>query len=128
MDARFILDSNVIIDFLAGRLPPSGMTWVADAVDRGPQVSVVSKIEVLRFPFRPDETEVIEEFFGCCSVHPLDAPVVDRTIGICRASKIKIPDAIIAATALERRMGLATRNTGDFTGIAGLSIVNPHAL
>ena len=39
--------------------------------------------------------------------------------------KIKLPDAIIAATALNQDAFLVTRNVSDFQGIAGLKIENP---
>ena len=39
--------------------------------------------------------------------------------------RIKIPDAIIAATALHHQLVLATRNTDDFKEIEGLAYINP---
>ena len=39
--------------------------------------------------------------------------------------KIKLPDAIIAATALEYALKLVTRNVADFNSIEGLNVVNP---
>jgi len=39
--------------------------------------------------------------------------------------KIKLPDTIIAATALNQEAFLITRNTNDFRGIPGLKIENP---
>lgn len=44
-----------------------------------------------------------------------------------RARKIKLGDAIIAATALETDSELVTRNEQDFRGIHGLRVINPFA-
>ncbi|MEK7257684.1 MAG: PIN domain-containing protein [Bacteroidota bacterium] len=38
---------------------------------------------------------------------------------------IKLPDAIIAATALTHQLTLLTRNVSDFSKIPGLTVVNP---
>lgn len=40
---------------------------------------------------------------------------------------MKLGDAIIAATALEHKVPLVTRNMDDFKHITGLDIVNPFA-
>jgi predicted nucleic acid-binding protein len=51
--------------------------------------------------------------------------VVKTTIDICKQSRIKLPDAIIAATALSSNLTLLTRNVSDFKHIQGLTVVNP---
>ena len=51
-----------------------------------------------------------------------------RAIQIRKSMRIKVPDAIIAATALEMDAVLMTRNEGDFKAVEGLQIMNPwHA-
>jgi predicted nucleic acid-binding protein len=40
--------------------------------------------------------------------------------------KLKLGDAIIAATALEHNLALITRNIADFRNIAGLRVLDPH--
>lgn len=47
------------------------------------------------------------------------------TIQLKRQYKIKLPNAIIAATSLNKDAVLVTRNVSDFQGIAGLKIENP---
>jgi predicted nucleic acid-binding protein len=51
--------------------------------------------------------------------------VIDLAIRIRKSIRIKVPDAIIAATALERDAVLMTRNDADFKAVEGLTIVNP---
>lgn len=45
-----------------------------------------------------------------------------------KQKKIKLPDAIIAATVLVHGFTIIARNTKDFQHIAGLNYVNPHEL
>ena len=53
--------------------------------------------------------------------------IVDLTIDIRRQSKIKLPDAVIAATSLNNNLILITRNDKDLKDIKGLEIYNPFS-
>lgn len=59
------------------------------------------------------------------SVISITDDIVDETIAIRRACKIKLPDAIIAATAVNKKLILVTRNLTDFKIIQELVLVNP---
>ena len=52
--------------------------------------------------------------------------IVDRTINLRKQSKIKLPDAIVAATAMVYKYVLITRNISDFKNIEGLKLLDPH--
>jgi predicted nucleic acid-binding protein len=121
----YLLDSNVIIGYLVGAIPDPGMAAVSDFVDAVPHISVISQIEVLRFVDTPENERVLADFVDAATIHPLNDPVIHRTITLCKQNKIKLPDAIIAATALTEDFVLVTRNTGDFKNIAGLELLNP---
>ena len=54
--------------------------------------------------------------------------VVAECVHLRRKKKIKLPDAIIAATAIANNLTLITRNTKDFETITGLSLLNPFEL
>jgi predicted nucleic acid-binding protein len=128
MGTGYLLDSNVIIGYLAGEIPASGMRAVSGIVDDVPHISIISQIEVLRFNDTPENEYVLTDFVKTAMIHPLNDPVVCRTIALCKQSKIKLPDAIIAATALTEHFVLVTRNTDDFKNIAGLELLNPWEL
>jgi predicted nucleic acid-binding protein len=95
-----LLDSNVIIGYLAGRIPEAGMRFVSAIVDQTPHISVISQIEVLRFNDTPDNEKVLADFINASIIYPLSPDITRLTIKLCKQSKIKIPDSIIAATAL----------------------------
>jgi len=125
MGQGYILDSNVIIGYLAGQIPSSGMKIVSEIVSNRPNISVISQIEVLRFNDTPENEAVLREFINMSKVYPLSNNVVEHTIKLCKQIKIKLPDAIIAATALLEDFTLVTRNVNDFKKIPELIILNP---
>jgi predicted nucleic acid-binding protein len=125
MEQGYFLDSNVIIGYLAGQIPSSGMEIVSKIVSNIPNISVISQIEVLRFNDTPENEAVLEEFINMSKIYPLSNNVVERTIKLCKQIKIKLPDAIIAATALIEGFTLVTRNINDFMKISDLILLNP---
>ena len=125
MGQKYLLDSNAIIGYLAGKIPPSGMEAVSEIVAKRPNISVISQIEILRFNDTPENEAVLEEFINMSKIHPLSNSIVEHTIKICKQIKIKLPDAIIAATAIIGNYTLVTRNTDDFIKISDLVLLNP---
>ena len=125
MDQGYLLDSNIIIGFLAGRIPPSGMEAMSVIIDQTPHISVITQIEVLRFNDTPENESILANFINMSIIHPLSPAVVRRTIELCKQSKIKLPDAIVAATAMTENFTLITRNISDFKNIPGIKLLNP---
>jgi len=101
------------------------MELINTIVDGTPYISVISKIEVLRFNAPENVYQILEDFIGDCFLIGLDESIVDQTIAICKSHRIKLPDAIIAATAIVNNLTLLTRNVGDFKNIADLDLLNP---
>jgi predicted nucleic acid-binding protein len=125
MGSGYLLDSNVIIGYLAGKIPVPGMALLSGIIDTAPHTSVISHIEVLRFNDTPENEKILGDFISAFKIHPLSNTVVRRTIALCKQSKIKLPDAIIAATALTEDFVLVTRNIDDFKNILNLELLNP---
>ncbi|GAB3823654.1 hypothetical protein GCM10028821_01470 [Hymenobacter jeollabukensis] len=89
-------------------------------------LSVINRIELLIKPANAAEEAALLQFIGLCTVLPLDEPVIQQTIRLRQQHRIKLPDAIIAATALAHGLPLLTRNTSDFGAVPGLQVLNPH--
>ena len=124
---KYLIDTNAVIEFLGGSLPASGSDWMQKICDQNLQyLSVINKIEVLGFNGSPSELLVFSEFIQAAQVIPLSEAVVQQTIEIRKIYKIKLPDAIIAATAMVHDLTLITRNTSDFYPIQQLPCINVH--
>lgn len=123
----YLIDTNVIIDLFEGRLPLNAAIWVDNLVISGnATVSVINKIELLGFNALPETYENLINLINMCTVLSLNDAVVDETIALKKIKKIKLPDAIIAATALVHNLKIVSHNTADFKNITGLTCLDPY--
>jgi predicted nucleic acid-binding protein len=125
---HYLIDSNAVIDYLGGKFPLSGMAFMDKVIDAVPMVSVITKIEILGFNTPDEHCALLTDFMNDATVLELTADAVDKTIILRKVHKTKLPDAIIAATAMTYDPALISRNIRDFTNIVGLQVVNPHAV
>ena len=125
MAQGYLLDSNVIIGYLAAKIPAPGMGIVSVIVDQAPRISIISQIEILRFNDTSENEKILNDFVDSSVIYPLSPGIVRETIALCKSNKIKLPDAIIAATAFSENLILVTRNIDDFKNISGLELLNP---
>lgn len=129
MGTGYLVDSNAIIDLVLGRLPVVAATWLDQCIGQGAvSLSVITRIELLTTTQPADEYQLMQALTNSVRVLPLGEPVIQQTIRLRQQRRIKLPDAIIAATALTHGLPLITRNVADFQGIAGLTVINPHDL
>ncbi|MCI5146597.1 MAG: type II toxin-antitoxin system VapC family toxin [Candidatus Electrothrix sp. AR3] len=87
-------------------------------------ISVITKIEVLSYPFEQDEEALVLKFLNRFDLHYVTDEIIDATIRLRKQRKIKTPDAVIAATALVQGLYVCTRNISDFKNI-GVNYINP---
>lgn len=100
-----LLDTNASIYQLSGRLDvPLGKGSFS--------VSVITQIELLSFPAitSEDEARIRKMLEQEVEVVPLTAAIVERTISLRRAHRLKLPDAVIVATAMELGYELMTND------------------
>ena len=107
-----VVDTNILIDYLNG-LPKAKREL--DSFETI-YISLVSWMEILVGAAEGDEESEIREFLRRFQVHPVDEGVAERAVDIRRKNKIRLPDAIIWATAQHLGVLLVTRNTRDFPG------------
>jgi predicted nucleic acid-binding protein len=99
---RTLFDTNILIDYLNG--VPNAKTLVEKTRHR--MVSVVTWMEVLFGAQTPEEEDVIEMFLRDFKLVELSRPIARGAVGLRKARRLRLPDAIILATA--------QRNTKDF--------------
>jgi predicted nucleic acid-binding protein len=128
MGQQYLIDSNTVIDYLSGKLPQNGMLFLDQLINNIPNISVITKIEVLGYKTTLEASLLLNGFVDDSAVYALSDEIVKKTIEIRKEHKIKIPDAIIAATAMTNGLVLVSRNTKDFRIINGLEVSNPNDL
>lgn len=124
---QYLIDTNAVIDYLGNKLPVSGMDFMNTVIDAVPNVSVVTKIEVLGFNAPEPHYQLLTNFINDATVLDLTNNVVEASIDIRKKHKTKLPDAIIAATALVYDLVLISRNISDFKNIDGLQVIDPYS-
>lgn len=72
-----------------------------------------------------EEDQVIRDLLKQFETIGISPAIEDATITLKKKHKIKLADAIIAATALEAKACLVTRNVADFKSISELQMQNP---
>ena len=123
MGKRYILDTNTVLDYMGDKLPENSKNALAQIIDDEINLSVINKIELLGFA-KVDQDLI--DFVNCSNIYQLDEDITELTIEIRKKYHIKLPDAIIAATALYHRLILFTNNTSDFDKIKGIKLMNPY--
>lgn len=123
-----VLDSNIIIYHLQGVLDDKEEVILAEALSAEAYISVISRIEVLGWRGHTDESlEKAQQFLNGLDEIPLREKIVTSCIRLKQNLAIKLPDAVIAATALQLSIPLMTRNIADFERVPQLQLFNPFA-
>ena len=125
---KYLIDSNAVIDYLGNKFSVIGLQFMNAVVDNVPTVSVITKIEVLGFSAPLKHYMLLTSFMEDATVIDLTPPVVNQSIELRKLYKIKLPDAIIAATSMVHDLTLITRNIKDFESIPNLKVRNIHDL
>lgn len=117
---KILLDTNAFIYFFEGR------STITDLVVNTPEIyfSAISEIELLSAThLTATEIDSIKAFLLLCQRVELTTDIIDQTIMICRQYRFKVPDAIIAASALHLKIPLVSADT-DFQKVTGLTLIS----
>ncbi len=128
MEQQYLADSNTIIDYISNKMHDKASLILDGYFNDNLTISIISKIEVLGFNGEDDELKRLADFIDLATVIFVDNAIADKTIELRKAYRIKLPDAIIAATALVYELILITRNIHDFKNITGIICIDPYAL
>lgn len=107
MKAAF--DTNILIDYLNGI---SAARTEFDLYDEK-LISIITLIEVLVGVTDPNEETEIRRFLSTFSILELSLPIANKAVKLRQELRLKVPDAIVYATARNSGCILVTRNTKD---------------
>lgn len=129
MGLNYLWDTNTVIYYLQNQFPKNAEQFMDNILrEARPIISAITEIELLCWKTAtPDDIKVLKSFIEDAHVIELERPVKDLTVDIRKRYKQKLPDAIIAASALANDLTLITRNTKDFAQIDNLKSVNPFS-
>jgi predicted nucleic acid-binding protein len=119
---RPLFDTNILIDYLGG------IARARDEMARYQEsaINIVSWMEVM-IGAAPEVEPATRRFLSRFTIVEIDRAVAERAVIVRRNSRIRLPDAIIQASAEVHSMLLVTRNTRDFDGTAP-SVRVPYSL
>lgn len=109
MNGRFLFDTNAIIYYLQGR--PEWVALIDGTAMTARYASVITRLELLAFSgLTQSDEDSIHRFLADLVVLPLDDVVERSAVKLRREVRLKLPDAIVVATAQSVD---ATLITGD---------------
>ena len=115
---NIVADTSVLINFFNGTKP-------ADEVlrDQHIWVSAISEIELLNYSaLTSSQTTLIRSFLDECVVVELTRPIREIAITVRKTKKLKLPDAVIAATSIHLDFPLVSMDR-DFENLEDLNAV-----
>lgn len=100
---RVLLDTNVVLYLLSGKLKTTQL------IEGRYAISFVTELELLSYPFVSESEETsIKDFIQNIEIVDLTPEIKQQTIALRKKYKLKLPDAIICATAVCEDASLIT--------------------
>lgn len=106
---KALLDTNILVDHL--NAIPEARAELGRYEEKA--ISIITWMEVM-VGARPDLEAATRRFLSGFEIVAVDERIAERAVALRREHRIKLPDAVIWATAQTHAMLLVTRNTKDF--------------
>ncbi len=103
---NYLFDTNALIYLLKGKSKPLPITDEDNII-----ISFITKIELLSHNSAPEEEKNINKILDNCSMILIDDDLINKTVDIRKIFGLKLPDSIIAATALRENATLISSDT-----------------
>lgn len=99
--SEYLLDTNVVIDLLTEDEPVSSFFRSSIPPESVFAISQITRMELLSLPgISPVAEQRIRRFLADVFVIPINIPIEEQAIRLRREQRLKLPDAIIASTAI----------------------------
>jgi predicted nucleic acid-binding protein len=128
MGINYLWDTNTAIYYLQQQFPANAEKFIDNIIlTDTPVISAITEIELLCWKTDTEkDLQVLHSFINDTTVIELEQTIKLKTAELRKAHKIKLPDAIICATAIVYNLTLITRNTSDFKNIDNVKLINPY--
>jgi predicted nucleic acid-binding protein len=122
---EYLIDTNILIYHTKGLKSVSN--FISEIIAKQAfNLSILTKIEFLGWNKHSSEGfEKCRRLIELANVYTVDEDIAEQAIELKRQSKIRLADAVIAATAIVNNFKLVTRNVDDYKAVKGLEIFNP---
>lgn len=123
MEHMAVFDTNILIDLFNNRLE------AASAIENAAShraISLITWMEVMVGARKYGHEAKTAAVLGAFEIIDVSRDIAERSVLLREAHGMKLPDAIILATARSRNCSLISRNTKDFAGIDG--VISPYQL
>lgn len=129
MGKTYLIDTNLVSKSFTGEISVQGQLFLSRIPLSDIHISFINRIELLSW--KPADISTIDDVFTFLSrvkEWTISEEIIHKTVEIRQTYRIKIPDAIIAATAIVHDLILLSDNDRDFGKIPRLRYINPQKL
>lgn len=129
MAERYLIDTSAVIKYLKLSFSSRAQLFIDSIIDDESNISFITEIELQAWkPLPNDDISVYVDFIDQSNIYGLSDSIIRNTIEIRRDFKLKVPDALIAATALTHGLTLIADNDKDFLKVKMIKYINPAFL
>ena len=106
---KAVFDTNILIDYLNGFEAASKELFLYQIRI----ISIITYIEIMVGAKNAEEEKTIRGFVSSFRVHDLTNAIANETVSLRQNHRLKVPDAIVYATARVEGCLLVSRNTKE---------------
>lgn len=124
---NYLVDTNILIDHLRG--VADARSFIRHARKHGElwvSAITVAELYVGQMMKQPSEVAKTKRLLWLFRVAHLDGSTAAKGGAVARDHGIDLPDALIAATALNKNLPVATRNVKHFSPVPKLTVHQPY--
>ncbi|AHW15322.1 type II toxin-antitoxin system VapC family toxin [Salmonella enterica] len=118
-----LFDTNILIDLFSGRIEAK---HALEAYPPQNAISLITWMEVMAGAKKYHQENRTRIALSAFNIIGVTQEIAERSVIVRQEYGMKLPDAIILATAQVHRCELVTRNTKDFADIPG--VITPYHL
>ena len=123
---KYLLDTNFILGLLSAQPEVLSAVAARDLLISECAFSAITRMEILGFAgLEREEESLIRQKLARMTYLPLTRAAEDVAISLRKTSKIKLPDAVIAATAICEALILLTMDKHLQNVLAGARLTHP---